>query len=480
VWHPKTTPKTTPHQPLSPSQPKIHRSHNNEDILSFFLMNIEPPTESIANNGHDLASIGTDPPASCHPEQATLTSLALSDDELKRQHLQVLDCVQAEEVCQEAQQQNHEREKTEEKASNQNSDTRRPSSSSVMASSEPGISRNSTSRPTNVAMTARPVPREYRREKGVDQNLYITEAGLPLRGPGAYPIRPPTMRGAQDESSHNEDDEDAMTSTDNDVRNNEVALLVNDSESALDAQVVPERDLNQEVQQKMDAITIDPIAVAKSDNNANDDAHHKGPYSCARLNKSSLLITLGILLVLVAIGSAIGIVASKSKNKRSPTIAQTLAPTFVSNLELARVILSPLSGHEALWDESSPQYKALWWIVHDDPAKMMIEKQDESQSQSLIVERYVMAVLYFATDGPNWLKQVGFLSNSSICDWQDAIEFSNGVQCNDHGSAVTLSMCKFAGIAYSHIEYTYPPPPSPKETVSKLCNPCFLFLLSRL
>jgi hypothetical protein len=41
---------------------------------------------------------------------------------------------------------------------------------------------------------------------------------------------------------------------------NDSALLSDAFDSALEAQVMPERDLNREVQQKFEAITIDPIA----------------------------------------------------------------------------------------------------------------------------------------------------------------------------------------------------------------------------
>jgi hypothetical protein len=119
-------------------------------------------------------------------------------------------------------------------------------------------------------------------------------------------------------------------------------------------------------------------------------------------------------------------------------------------MELARAIFTPLSRNETLWDESSSQYKALWWIVHEDPAQTMaLMMQDEAQSLSnMIVECYVMAVLYFSTDGPNWLQQMNFLSNSSICDWDDLYNGINGVTCTDEGSAVSLIICRFVIIEY--------------------------------
>jgi hypothetical protein len=54
-----------------------------------------------------------------------------------------------------------------------------------------------------------------------------------------------------------------------------------------------------------------------------------------------------------------------------------------------------------------------------------------------------MALFHFATDGPNWLTRYDFLGNSSICDWHDLMEFDNGVQCNDEGSVVELTLGTF-------------------------------------
>jgi hypothetical protein len=285
-------------------------------------------------------------------------------------------------------------------------------------------------------MTARLVPQEYQRDsKGTDQNQHSSTAGIPLRCPGAYSICP-TANMVQDKSTNNGDDDEAINGT-NDERN-KPELLLDDPESALEAQVVPERDLNREVQQQMEAITIDPITVAPSKTNNNAP---NGPPGARR--NSTLMITFGILTVLVAGGCTIGIIASKNEKRTKPTIAATIAPIVVSDMELARDIFTPLSGNETLWDESLPQYKALWWIVHEDLAKMMMTMQDETESSlDMIVKCYVMALLYFATDGPNWFEPANFLGNLSICDWYDSKEIENGVRCNDYGSVVTLKLGK--------------------------------------
>jgi hypothetical protein len=129
--------------------------------------------------------------------------------------------------------------------------------------------------------------------------------------------------------------------------------------------------------------------------------------------------------------------------------APTSPPTYVSDMELARAIFTPLSGNDALLDESSPQYKALWWMVHEDPAKMMMTIPDETQSSSSrIIELYVLALLYFSTDGPNRFEQGSFLGNTLICDWH--VLTGNGVVCNEEGSAVLLGIGTFVRLYCLH------------------------------
>jgi hypothetical protein len=80
----------------------------------------------------------------------------------------------------------------------------------------------------------------------------------------------------------------------------------------------------------------------------------------------------------------------------------------------------------------------------------MMKLQDDNQSSSsMIVERYVMAVFYFATDGPNWLTSYDFLGISSICEWNDSGVL--GVLCHDDGSAGQLMLSKFVKLYCLHL-----------------------------
>jgi hypothetical protein len=53
----------------------------------------------------------------------------------------------------------------------------------------------------------------------------------------------------------------------------------------------------------------------------------------------------------------------------------------------------------------------------------------------ILVERYVLAVLYFATSGERWTKQWNLLSATSVCQW-------NGVACNGDDLVSSLDLGK--------------------------------------
>jgi Leucine rich repeat len=166
---------------------------------------------------------------------------------------------------------------------------------------------------------ARSVPEEYRRDKttGVNDNQKESNAAasFPLQaGPGAYAMRPTNTQHSsiQDESSNHDDyeaddDDNGITPTTINERNENESWLLSedDPESALEAQVVPERDFNNEVQERMKAIAIDPLTVeVKTKDN-----------SGAAPKTSVLLIIIGLCLMalMVAIGTTVGI---KNKKER--------------------------------------------------------------------------------------------------------------------------------------------------------------------
>jgi hypothetical protein len=96
----------------------------------------------------------------------------------------------------------------------------------------------------------------------------------------------------------------------------------------------------------------------------------------------------------------------------------------------------------ALRDDSSPQFRALHWLADDDPAVLDLY----STPIRILVERYVLVVLYFATLGENWVSQLNFLSVSSVCEWNNGEPQSSvrrrGVYCNEYDLVAFLYLGK--------------------------------------
>ncbi|EED87556.1 predicted protein [Thalassiosira pseudonana CCMP1335] len=87
-------------------------------------------------------------------------------------------------------------------------------------------------------------------------------------------------------------------------------------------------------------------------------------------------------------------------------VTTTPGPTFNCNLEpdeRARILtrlIEEVSTVDDLKQDGSPQNKALEWIVNLDLSEVC--PSDDAAVQQLIVQRYVMAVFYYSTNGDEW------------------------------------------------------------------------------
>ena len=107
-------------------------------------------------------------------------------------------------------------------------------------------------------------------------------------------------------------------------------------------------------------------------------------------------------------------------------------------------LVDPLSGKPVFEQDER-------WLLREDTRKLA-PKSGES------VERYVLALLYFAINGTFWDHQYNFLGPSSVCEWQGrepdtSIENSplSEVTCEEEGSvsALRLRKCKDGELGHS-------------------------------
>eukprot|EP00567_Pseudictyota_dubia_P017107 CAMPEP_0197437964 /NCGR_PEP_ID=MMETSP1175-20131217/5086_1 /TAXON_ID=1003142 /ORGANISM="Triceratium dubium, Strain CCMP147" /LENGTH=1104 /DNA_ID=CAMNT_0042967607 /DNA_START=265 /DNA_END=3576 /DNA_ORIENTATION=+ len=119
-------------------------------------------------------------------------------------------------------------------------------------------------------------------------------------------------------------------------------------------------------------------------------------------------------------------------------------PFLRSELIIQSIMHYNVSDENLLLQASSPQGRAASWIINRD--ELQLNATDPS-----LLQRYVMAVLYFSTNGDDWLRcsategsscgtGSAFLSNVSVCDWY-------GVTCTSRGyiTSVRLEYNSLAG-----------------------------------
>jgi hypothetical protein len=93
-----------------------------------------------------------------------------------------------------------------------------------------------------------------------------------------------------------------------------------------------------------------------------------------------------IVLVVVAVGAAVGVTVTKDDGY----IAPTSAPTQLREGLGIEEQIERLVGSAALEDDDSPYAKALNWIMFDDPQQLTTDAEN-------FVQRYTAAYFYYAT-----------------------------------------------------------------------------------
>jgi hypothetical protein len=179
-------------------------------------------------------------------------------------------------------------------------------------------------------------------------------------------------------------------------------------------------------------------------------ADHDQNAASSPSGRRSIIFLIGaafalLLVVGVIVGVTIILTTNNDKNSPSidspvtptqspaPTKAPTAAPTACASRDcLAEILLqNEVADAEALQDHSSAQFLALRWLANNDPTVLGLD----STSTVILVQRFVLAVVYFATSAEGGLNVLSFLTASSVCEWK-------GVYCNGDELVVALLLGK--------------------------------------
>jgi TolA-binding protein len=131
------------------------------------------------------------------------------------------------------------------------------------------------------------------------------------------------------------------------------------------------------------------------------------------------LCAFGFIFLALA-ASVLGVVLTKNNGTPAnpptdaPTEAPTMAPTpeptseGLGNLTLFLSSFASFDGGASLINQSTPQYKAAKWLANNNTRLVEYSKKQT-------IQRYVLATLYFSTDGDNWMKNTNWLDDGDEC-----------------------------------------------------------------
>lgn len=122
---------------------------------------------------------------------------------------------------------------------------------------------------------------------------------------------------------------------------------------------------------------------------------------------SSFILLLMLIIILPRLIGSSG----QSTGNSMTSGPKTLPPgAFESRVDYVREFLDGFSDPSELNRPGSAQHRASKWIADEDVLHLPID-------DPTFVERYALAVFYYATGGPNWPLHLGFLTERSTCDW---------------------------------------------------------------
>jgi Leucine-rich repeat (LRR) protein len=133
-----------------------------------------------------------------------------------------------------------------------------------------------------------------------------------------------------------------------------------------------------------------------------------------------LLFLLCVIIVGVTIGVTVVVLQSSNKGTpaviavtSSPSVTPTSSPSFIG-VDIERAA-SAISGVGSVLTIGSPQRRAVGWMSSKD-------KFDTQGIAVVFLQRYILTVFHYATNGEQWLEQDRWLSPTlHVCDWSSAI-----------------------------------------------------------
>ena len=209
-----------------------------------------------------------------------------------------------------------------------------------------------------------------------------------------------------DEDENDDDRHDTITSTVQAENVDDAELTIRFRERA--------RDLVREQLQQESALAteVSPMTTGTSSSTRRNQQICGWP-------QRWIVCIVGFIVTCVAV--TVGVVVSSRAGEEIST--NSVEPLSENQTDFAymqdQILQWNISDEATIFDPTSAQYQALDWLVHVDPARFNVRDTE----LSILMERYVLAVLYYSTNGPEWTYQEGYLGELSVCSW-------HGIHCD--------------------------------------------------
>lgn len=159
-------------------------------------------------------------------------------------------------------------------------------------------------------------------------------------------------------------------------------------------------------------------------------------------NRLLMMGALGLLLLVFIVSARRAMGGRVGYDDISSTKTSTAVDFLVEN---------GISSRGNFGSVSTPQYQAAYWIANTDPENLAIPSAlDESSSQ--FVQRYVLALLYFAWNGSDWINSFNFIAGEHECGWFERVPdengemFAVGVTCDENLKVRNLLIRKYQSL----------------------------------
>lgn len=141
-------------------------------------------------------------------------------------------------------------------------------------------------------------------------------------------------------------------------------------------------------------------------------------------NRRNIIAVLVAAVFLIAVIVTIVIVFAISNSDDIP------ADETLSAAERTLNFLSQISLRGDILQDGSPQNLAYSLLLEEN------NYVGGGMEESILTERYIALVFYFSTNGKHWFNDLGFLQNSSVCEWTKGD--TDGISCNERNEITSI------------------------------------------